>query len=339
MGSTPFIPSPPSLISSDKSYFTPEICADHTSSMPEYDLHAIYRSYRSCPSPQPAQMSSNASINLSNVSPAESSIPLPIPRLATPAPPAMLPRTTQNTLAANPDIDNDLLQTIANGLLTTIANRETDTAIQYQRFNDQICGLQECILQYEETFERPSEGYVANNNQVPHFHIPCGHRLSRPAKWIKLNDDGTASGFADTDGPKSMPHITNLYAQPDDQYDEEGEAKPALPLPPWFHFLMVGPSIDFALLHNALVDHDDWGLTREIHHYRDLNREFADTCIKLKQMQVDLDALQQARSASESQLLLARASEQVEKLKNIPRKPQATHVAWKRKPSGRGCPI
>jgi len=67
----------------------------------------------------------------------------------------MLPRTTQNTLAANPDIDNDLLQTIANGLLTTIANQETDTAIQYQRFNDQIRGLQERILQYEETFERP----------------------------------------------------------------------------------------------------------------------------------------------------------------------------------------
>jgi len=102
-----------------------------------------------------------------------------------------------------------------------------------------------------------------------------------------------------------MPYVTDLYAQPNDQYDEEGETKPVLPLPPWFRFLMVGPSVDFALLHNALVDHDDWGLTRKIHHYRDLDREFADNCIKLKQMQVNLDALQQARSASESQLLLA----------------------------------
>jgi len=135
-----------------------------------------------------------------------------------------------------------------------------------------------------------------------------------------------------------MPHITDLYTQPDDQYNEEGRAKPALPLPPWFRFLMVGPSVNFALLHNALVDHDDWGLTHEIHHYRDLDREFADTCIKLKQMQVDLNAIQQARSASESWLLLTRASEQVERLQNIPRKAQATRGAWKHKPSGRGRP-
>ena len=67
-------------------------------------------------------MSSNASINLSNVSPAESSAPLPIPCPPTLRPPAMSPRTTQSMLAANPNIDNELLHTIANGLLTTIVN-------------------------------------------------------------------------------------------------------------------------------------------------------------------------------------------------------------------------
>src|SRR6266850_897280 len=154
-------------------------------------------------------MSSGESINLSNVSPAESSAPLPIPRPATPAPPAMLPRTTQATLAANPDID--------------------------------------AIL--------------------------------------------------------------------------------ALPLPPWFRFLLVGPSVDFALLHNALVDHDDWGLTREVHRYCDLDREFSNACVKLEQMQVDLNAISQARTASKTRLLLARASEQVDKLENIPRKTQATRSA------------
>jgi len=217
----------------------------------------------------------------------------------------MSPRTIQSTLAANDDIDAALLHTITNRLLTTIANHETDTAMQFHRFSEQIRGLQDRILEYEETFERAPEGYVLNDGRVPHFCIPCSHGLSRPAKWIKLNDNGTVLGFADMDGPKSTPHITDLYAQPNDQYNEEGEAKPALPLPPWFRFLLVGPSVDFALLHNALVDHDDWGLTRKIHHYRDLDHEFADTCIKLEQMQVDLDALSQARSTSESQLLLA----------------------------------
>jgi len=284
-------------------------------------------------------MSSNASINLSNVSPAESSIPLPIPRLATPAPPAMLPRTTQNTLAANPDIDNDLLQTIANGLLTTIANQETDTAIQYQRFNDQIRGLQERILQYEETFEHPPEGYVANDNQVPHFRIPCSHGLSRPAKWIKLNNDGTISGYTDTNSPSSSPHIIDLYAQPDDQYDEEGNPKPAATIPLWFHFLMVGPTINFTLLHSALLTHGDWGLTREVHQYCKLDTEYADVCMELEQLQVWLDAIQQACSSCKSRLQLVRASEQVEKLSHIPHKPQANRSGWKRKSNGQGHPF
>jgi len=211
----------------------------------------------------------------------------------------------QSTLAANDNIDATLLCSIANGLLTTIANCETDTAMQFHRFTEQVRGLQDRILKYEETFERAPEGYVLNNGRIPHFRIPCGHGLFRPAKWIKLNDDGTVSGFADTNGPKSTPHITDLYAQQDDQYTEEGDTKPVLPLPPWFRFLLVGPSVDFALLHNALVDLDDWGLTRKVHRYRNLDCEFSDTCIKLKQMQVDLNALSQVHAASETRLLLA----------------------------------
>jgi len=251
----------------------------------------------------------------------------------------MSPRTIQSTLAANDNIDATLLRSIANGLLTTIANRETDTAMQFHHFTEQVRGLQEHILEYEETFERAPKGYILNDGCVPHFRIPCGHGLSRPAKWIKLNNDGTVSGFADTDGPKSNPHIADLYAQADNQYTEEGDARPALPLPPWFRFLLVGPSVDFTLLHNALVDHDDWGLTHEVHRYCDLDREFSDACVKLKQMQVDLNTISQAHAASETRLLLARASEQVDKLENVPRKAQATRSMWKRKTSGRGHPV
>src|SRR6267142_1393432 len=123
-------------------------------------------------------MSSSGSINLSNVSPTESLAPLSIPCPATPVPPAMSPRTIQSTLAANDDIDAVLLHTIANGLLTTIINRETNTAMQFQRFTEQIRGLQDRILQYEETFERAPEGYTLNDGRIPHFRIPCGHGLS-----------------------------------------------------------------------------------------------------------------------------------------------------------------
>src|SRR6266850_6113988 len=231
MESPSFIPSPPSSTSSNGSYFTPQICANDVLSLPELDLRTIYHTQQSQPYPQPVQMSSNASINLSNISPAESSVPLPIPHPATPAVPAMSPCTTQSTLEANDNIDAGLLRTIANGLLTMIANWETDMAMQYQQFRDQIQGLQDRIMEYEETFERAPEGYTLNDGRIPHFRIPCGNRLSHPAKWIKLNDNGTTSRFADTDSPSSMLHIIDLYTQPDNQYNEEGEAKPALPVP------------------------------------------------------------------------------------------------------------
>src|SRR6266850_3107684 len=118
MESPPFIPSPPSSMSSNDSYFVPQIYTDTISRSPELDLHAIYRSQRSRPYPQPILISSNRSINLSNVSPTKSSAPLPIPRPATPSPPAMSPRTTQSILATNDNIDTVLLRSIANGLLT-----------------------------------------------------------------------------------------------------------------------------------------------------------------------------------------------------------------------------
>src|SRR6267142_2410051 len=146
MESPPFIPNPPSSTSSNDSYFVPQIYTDTMPQPPELDLRAIYRSQRSCPYPRPVLMSSSGSINLSNVSPAESLAPLPIPRPATPIPPAMSPRTIQSTLAANDDIDVVLLRTIANGLLTTIANRETNTVMQFHRFTEQIKGLQDHIL-------------------------------------------------------------------------------------------------------------------------------------------------------------------------------------------------
>jgi len=220
-----------------------------------------------------------------------------------------------------------------------ITNQETDTAIQYQRFNDQIRGLQERILQYKETFERAPEGYTLNNGHIPHFCIPCNNGLSCPAKWIKLNDDSTVSGYANTDGPSSAPHIIDLYAMPDDQYDEDTNAMPADSLLPWFRFLMVGPTIDFTLLHNALVDHDDWGLTREVHRYRDLNTEYTDICVELEQLQVRLDAISQLRASCESCLILAQAANKVEKLSNILHKPQANCSGWKRKSHGRGRPF
>jgi len=266
-------------------------------------------------------MSSNTSINLSNVSPTESSILLPIPCPATLNLLAMSPRTIQSTLATNPNIDAELLCTIVNGLLTTITNHETNTTIQYCRFAEQIQGLQDCLLHYKETFEQAPNGYMLNDGCVPHFHIPHGDGLSRLAKWIKLNDDGTVSGYADNNGPNMMPHVINLYTEANNKYNNEGETKPVLPIPAWFCYLLVGPTADFQLLHNALLINDDWSLTWEVHQYHDLNTEYSNLCIKLEHLQVKLDAVQQAHSSCESCLQLMHAPDQVARLKNIPHKP------------------
>jgi len=115
-----------------------------------------------------------------------------------------------------------------------------------------------------------------------------------------------------------MPHIIDLYTQADDQYDKEGETKPVLLIPAWFHHLLVGPTADFQLLHNALVIHDDWGLTHKVHCYCNLDTEFANLCVRLEHLQVKLDAIQQACHSCEVCLQLARAPEQVDKLQNIP---------------------
>ena len=124
--------------------------------------------------------------------------------------------------------------------------------------------------------------------------------------------------YADTDGPNSSPYIIDLFVESNDQFNDEGEAKPALPIPAWFRFLMVGPTADFQILHNTLLTHDDWGLTHEIHHYCDLDTEYADLCIKLKHLQIELDTIQQACSSYESRLQLTCTTKQVEMLKNVP---------------------
>ena len=336
----PFIPPMPSPSNSESSYYEP-LCVANPDIAPPLDinLRAVYQSLRSRPYPLPDQMSINASPNLSNVSPAESSAPLPFPRPQTPAAPAMSPRTVSNTLTNNPDISPEILRAICNGLLSTIAKQETEVAYASQMLGDRIKSQQDRILHYEETFEQAPYGYTLNDERIPHFRIPVGNGLYRPAKWIKLNDDGTASGYADTAGPNQLPHIIDLYATPDHKYDDEAEPIPALPIPAWFRFLMLGPVADYEILRDMIKAQDDWGLTREIERYRDLDDQAINLANTIESFQHDLCVVQQARAGCESRLILARAAEKVQMLQNLSHKAQATRSGWKRKSTGRGHPV
>jgi hypothetical protein len=76
---------------------------------------------------------------------------------------------------------------------------------------------------------------------------------------IRLNNNGTISGYHSTQGPNQQPHIIDLYAAPDLSVDS-----PLKALPNWFRYILTGPGGDFQILQQAVADMDDWGLAREI---------------------------------------------------------------------------
>jgi len=95
---------------------------------------------------------------------------------------------------------------------------------------EQIKGLQDWVLHYKETFEWAPNGYMINNECIPNFCILIGNRLYHPAKWIKLNNNGTTLEYTNTNGPTSQPHIINLYAYSNNKFNNNTKALSALPI-------------------------------------------------------------------------------------------------------------
>jgi hypothetical protein len=174
-------------------------------------------------------MSSVASYNTSNELPNESPVQLPPCLALTPVPLALSPCTIQTTLQTQPDLDATLLQSIANGLLQTIANWEADSAVAKKNYKDRLHHLEQHILYYEGTFNHAPDGFILNNGQVTNFHILVGDGLYQEAKWIWLNDNGTVAGYITEQGPNQQPYIIDLYTTPDNSVNS-----PINALPAWF---------------------------------------------------------------------------------------------------------
>ena len=133
-------------------------------------------------------MSSNGSINPSNTSPTENRIPLLVCLVESLEPP-MSPSTVATTLAAHPDLNTNILRAITKGLLATIARRDAQENIEIHRLKEQIAGLHNHVEHYENIFEHTPDRYIENNRRVPHFFIPLGDGVFKPAKWIKKLED------------------------------------------------------------------------------------------------------------------------------------------------------
>jgi hypothetical protein len=234
------------------------------------------------------------------------------------------PRTIHTTLQTQTNIDNEMLHGIAN-LLQTITNREASTSVATKHYKDCLHHLEQKVLHYEQTFNEPPEGYEVNDGKVTNFHILVSGGLYQEAKWVRLNDDGTVSGYHSGQGPNERPYVIDLYTAPDYSVDS-----PLEPLPAWFRHMLTGPGGDFQILQEAMADTRDWGYTREIACYRMLDDEVTTVAVKIEEYQHDLDAACTHLGSCESCLTLARAAERVATLQNIPRKIGALHLGWKK---------
>jgi hypothetical protein len=230
----------------------------------------------------------------------------------------MSPKTVATTLAAHPDLNADILRAITKGLLATIARRDAHENIEIHHLKEQIAGLHDRVEHYENIFERAPDGYIENDGQVPHFFIPLGNGVFKPAKWIKKLEDGWVAGFHKQQGLNDPPYIIDLYAQADTV--GHGKENPIEPLPAWFHALLIGLSSDFVHLQRDIGDLNNWGLAREIARFRELDQEAAELAARVKVLHEELDATRDTRTMSEKRLVLTRASQKAAQLENLPKK-------------------
>jgi hypothetical protein len=178
------------------------------------------------------------------------------------------------------------------------------TTISTKQYEDQVHNLEQRVLHYKVTFNKPPTGFIVNNGKVSDFHIPVGDRLYQEAKWVHLNNDGTISGYLSTQGPNEQPYIINLYTAPDTSINS-----PLNTLPLWFRHLLAGPGGNFQILQQAVAKTDDWGLAREIVRYHELDDNIIMLATKLEQYQRDINTSQASLASCEVHLMLAHATE------------------------------
>jgi hypothetical protein len=133
------------------------------------------------------------------------------------------------------------------------------------------------------------------------------------------------SGYHGSQGHNEQPYTIDLYAAPDYSVDSSLE-----PLPAWFWHMLTGLGSNFQILQNAMADTGDWGFTREVMRYRQLDDNITAVAIKIKEYQRDLDTACACLRCCESRLMLVCATERVTTLQNVPRKIRALRSGWKR---------
>ena len=227
---------------------------------------------------------------------------LPSTRVNTPEPPVS-PNTTQSLLDTHPDLDAQLLQQIALGLVSTIRNRENQHRAADEDRREEIDMLRDRLNDYSKTYFTAPSGFVANNGRLPQFTVPTDTDIVQVIRWVKRLPDGRIAGHLQDDGPRDDPYITEIYASP----AIPDPARPTEALPQWFRRLLTSPDIDYHSLRDAAYQLEDWSIHSEILRFRRLDDAVSILQIQHDALTNELHAARRTRRSSEARLEAARA--------------------------------
>src|SRR6266478_5115058 len=165
-------------------------------------------------------------------------------------------------------------------------NKEHKAVID--KLEEDLKFAQSRLLDYQETFVKAPDRYVANN-RLPTFTIPLGEGSDVPAKWIKQLDNGRVAGHSEHDGTGDLPYVKEIYATPQDSM-----LNPAEVLPFWVRETLQGMAIQYQELRRAVQDLDDWGLYAEVLQYCQLDEDILSLKAQLDLNHASLTAAQNA---------------------------------------------
>ena len=183
------------------------------------------------------------------------------------------PRIISNLFNQFPHEDAETMWVIAQGLLSTIQRCKVEHFAEKNWMQSNVEHLEENILNLTANWNTCPDGYEENRDKVPGFVIPVGEELYRSAKWIKRVEAGKVAGYADVQGPRDAPYITEIYTSPNFSMET-----PCEPIVPWLGNILKENALQFAMLLEAVEELRDWGISADVRRYQ----EFDDQVVYLR---------------------------------------------------------
>jgi hypothetical protein len=215
------------------------------------------------------------------------------------------------------NVDSETMHFIAVGLAATLAKREGEHAAQAELFKRQIQELREENRECLGITEDVPEDYVENLGQAPGFVIPLGDNEYTAARYIQRRPHGRIAGHPRHYAPGHEPHIADIFATP---AGEDAGTCEAMPL--WFQHILCGHGAQFQALILASQKLDDWGIEADIRRYRDNDDQIQAHHFRIRQLEAELGALNDAQGMARFRLEQARVPQLLSHLYGLAGRPR-----------------